>query len=61
MNSRKENILIIHFISISSDITKMPSQAKNSPNVQNSPQETPGPRGQQRKVQQKKKKKGGKW
>lgn len=43
-----------------SDITKMPSQAKTSPNPQNSPAPE-GPRGQQRKIQHKKKKKGGKF
>jgi len=42
------------------DITKMPSQAKASPNTQNSPAPE-GPRGQQRKIQHKKKKKGGKF
>lgn len=45
-----------------SDITKMPANAKPSPNPRHSPAvETSGPRQQQRKVQQKKKKKGGKW
>ncbi|KZC12385.1 PREDICTED: signal recognition particle subunit SRP72 [Dufourea novaeangliae] len=44
------------------DITKMPTNAKRSPNPRLSPAvETTGPRQQQRKVQQKKKKKGGKW
>nr|XP_033342441.1 signal recognition particle subunit SRP72 [Megalopta genalis] len=44
------------------DITKMPTNAKPSPNPRHSPAvETSGPRQQQRKVQQKKKKKGGKW
>lgn len=44
------------------DITKMPANAKPSPNPRQSPAvETAGPRQQQRKVQQKKKKKGGKW
>ncbi|XP_012231168.1 signal recognition particle subunit SRP72 [Linepithema humile] len=44
------------------DITKMPANAKPSPNPRHSPAvETSGPRQQQRKVQQKKKKKGGKW
>lgn len=45
-----------------SDITKMPANAKPSPNPRHSPAvETSGPRQQQRKVQQKKKKKGSKW
>lgn len=44
------------------DITKMPTNAKPSPNPRHSPAvESSGPRQQQRKVQQKKKKKGGKW
>ncbi|XP_015603378.1 signal recognition particle subunit SRP72 [Cephus cinctus] len=44
------------------DITKMPANAKPSPNPRHSPAvESSGPRQQQRKVQQKKKKKGGKW
>ncbi|XP_011300118.1 signal recognition particle subunit SRP72 [Fopius arisanus] len=44
------------------DITKMPGNAKPSPNPRQSPAvESSGPRQQQRKVQQKKKKKGGKW
>ncbi|XP_076631595.1 signal recognition particle 72 [Colletes latitarsis] len=44
------------------DITKMPTNAKPSPNPRHSSAiETSGPRQQQRKVQQKKKKKGGKW
>ncbi|EZA47743.1 hypothetical protein DMN91_012368 [Ooceraea biroi] len=44
------------------DITKMPANAKPSPNPRHSPAvETSGPRQQQRKVQQKKKKKGSKW
>ncbi|XP_043269897.1 signal recognition particle subunit SRP72 isoform X2 [Venturia canescens] len=44
------------------DITKMPVNAKPSPNPRHSPAVEPaGPRQQQRKVQQKKKKKGGKW
>lgn len=44
------------------DITKMPGNAKPSPNPRHSPAvETTGPRQQQRKVQQKKKKKGSKW
>ncbi|XP_046625088.1 signal recognition particle subunit SRP72 [Neodiprion virginianus] len=44
------------------DITKMPANAKPSPNPRQSPAVEPaGPRQQQRKVQQKKKKKGGKW
>lgn len=44
------------------DITKMPANAKPSPNPRHSPAvETSGPRQQQRKLQQKKKKKGGKW
>ncbi|XP_015121860.1 signal recognition particle subunit SRP72 [Diachasma alloeum] len=44
------------------DITKMPVNAKPSPNPRQSPAvESSGPRQQQRKVQQKKKKKGGKW
>ncbi|XP_054261614.1 signal recognition particle subunit SRP72 [Macrosteles quadrilineatus] len=42
------------------DITKMPSQAKPSPNPQNSPAPD-AIRGQQRKIQHKKKKKGGKF
>ncbi|XP_075223088.1 signal recognition particle 72 isoform X2 [Lycorma delicatula] len=42
------------------DITKMPSQQKSPPNQQNSPAPE-GPRQHQRKVQHKKKKKGGKW
>ncbi|XP_063984572.1 signal recognition particle subunit SRP72 isoform X2 [Diachasmimorpha longicaudata] len=44
------------------DITKMPANAKPSPNPRQSPAvESSGPRQQQRKVQQKKKRKGGKW
>ncbi|KAL2730854.1 signal recognition particle subunit SRP72-like isoform X1 [Vespula squamosa] len=44
------------------DITKMPANAKPSPNPRhNTAVEVSGPRQQQRKVQQKKKKKGGKW
>ncbi|XP_011166899.1 signal recognition particle subunit SRP72 [Solenopsis invicta] len=44
------------------DITKMPANAKPSPNPRHSSAiETSGPRQQQRKVQQKKKKKGSKW
>ncbi|KAI4502924.1 hypothetical protein M0802_001968 [Mischocyttarus mexicanus] len=44
------------------DITKMPTNAKPSPNPRhNTAVEVSGPRQQQRKVQQKKKKKGGKW
>ncbi|XP_043682551.1 signal recognition particle subunit SRP72 isoform X5 [Vespula pensylvanica] len=44
------------------DITKMPANAKPSPNPRHSTTvEVSGPRQQQRKVQQKKKKKGGKW
>ncbi|XP_066582106.1 signal recognition particle subunit SRP72 [Prorops nasuta] len=44
------------------DITKMPANVKPSPNPRQSPAvETPGPRQQQRKVQQKKRKKSSKW
>ncbi|XP_053976060.1 signal recognition particle subunit SRP72 [Hylaeus volcanicus] len=44
------------------DITKMPTNVKRTPNPRHSPAvETSGPRQKQRKVQQKKKKKGGKW
>ena len=56
------NALLKKFFIIYSDITKMPANAKPSPNPRHSSTvETSGPRQQQRKVQQKKKKKGSKW